>query len=79
MRSLSKRILGGVVLVALLKEPLPLCVQSIVPLAELAPLTIPEAPWHMVWLPPADAVGAAVTVILPAGGVPTHAPVAVTV
>ncbi len=37
----------GVNVVALLIVPFPLCVHSIVPLEELAPLTVAELPWQM--------------------------------
>ena len=52
----------GVSVVALDRLPAPLCVQSIVPLLELAPLTMTVSFAQIVWLPPADAVGCSFTV-----------------
>jgi len=45
-------------------DPAPLCVHKIVPLDELAPLTVAVAFEHIVWLPPAAAVGMALTITL---------------
>jgi len=42
-------------------EPVPLCVHKIVPLDELAPLTVAVAFEQMVWFPPAVAVGKGLT------------------
>src|SRR3954471_22304984 len=45
-------------------EPLPLSVHDIAPLDALAPLTVAVPFEHIVWLPPADAVGVKFTVIV---------------
>ena len=42
-------------------EPAPFSVHNIVPLVEFAPLTMAVPFWQIVWLPPADAVGVALT------------------
>jgi hypothetical protein len=47
----------GVVVVALVKEPVPLCVHKMVPRAEVAPDTVVVPKWQMVADPPAVAAG----------------------
>ena len=42
----------------------PLCVHKIVPFVELAPLTVAVPVWHIVALPPAEAVGNGLMVIV---------------
>ena len=52
----------GAIVVALVKEPCPLCVHKMVPFDEVAPLTVAVPVKHIVSLPPAVAVGCGVTV-----------------
>ena len=43
-------------------EPAPLSVHAIIPLEEVAPLTVAVPFWQIVWLPPAVAVGEPFTI-----------------
>ncbi|CAD0000443.1 hypothetical protein FLAT13_00026 [Flavobacterium salmonis] len=55
----------------MLNEPAPLWVHKIAPFAALAPLTVAVPVWHIVWLPPALAVGLAIVILtLPAPPAP---------
>ena len=56
------RYVSGVNVVAPDIDPEPLCVHNIVPFVELAPDTVAVPFEHIVWLPPATAVGNGFTV-----------------
>ena len=58
-------------------EPAPFSVQAIEPLVELAPLTVAVPVTHIVWLPPAVAVGCKLTVAVTAVLVADTQPVVV--